>query len=224
MPRRPTLLPRPSLRRWVRRARRSPTAWWSAAAALALAASLRVGAIDDEAEARRAAWGESVTVVVAERDLAAGDVVTRGDVAFADWPRALVPAGALEELPIGRTAASPIVAGEAVVAARVAPEGLSEVAALVPPGWRAVAVPSASGGFGADAPPLDVGDRVDVLATFDTLDLDAGDSTTETVAEGALVVDVGDTSVTVAVPAADAERLAGAAARGTVTLALAGAA
>jgi Flp pilus assembly protein CpaB len=219
--RRPVVLPHVPVRRWVRRARRSPTAWWSAAAAVAVLAATRLSAIDDEAEARRAAWGEAVTVAVAARDLAAGDVIGPGDVVVDEWPRAMVPDRAVEEPPIGRTVAAPIVVGEAVVSDRVAPEGLSDVAALLPPGWRAVAVPSASGGFGADAPPLALGDRVDVLATFEVLDVDS--PPTETVAEGALVVDVGETNVTVAVPAADAERVANAATTGTVTLTLAGA-
>ncbi|MBA2282806.1 MAG: hypothetical protein H0W25_16485, partial [Acidimicrobiia bacterium] len=46
---------------------------------------------------------------------------------------------------------------------------------------------------------------------------------TGVVAHAATVVDVGDRAVTVAVPEADAPRLAFAAARGTVTLALVGA-
>ena len=221
---RPIVLPHLPVRRWMRRARRSPALWWFAAALVALLAATRVSAIDDEAEARRAAWGESVTVVVAVDDLAAGDVVGAADVVVAEWPRATVPAGALTSPPVGRTVAATIVAGEAVVAARVAPSGLSDVAALVPAGRRAVAVPSTSGGFGADAPPLAVGDRVDVLASFDGFDLeDGGAPSTDTVARDALVVDVGETNVTVAVPAADAERVADAATRGHVALALAGA-
>lgn len=77
------------------------------------------------------------------------------------------------------------------------------MAALVPAGGRAVAVPV------ADAlPPLRRGDRVDVLAP-------------SVVAADAVVLDVGETVVTVAVVAADAPRVADALARGPVTLALA---
>ena len=206
--RRPIVLPRVPLRRWVRRARRSPTAWWLAAAAVALFAATRVSAIDDEAEARRAAWGESVEVVVAAHDLAAGEVIAADDVAVASWPRAMVPGSALHEPPLGRTVAARIAAGEAVVADRVAPDGLSDVAALLPDGWRAIAVPSASGGFGADAPPLAVGDRVDVLATFDVLELD--EAPRRPWPRARVIVDVGEANVTVAVPATDAERVANA--------------
>ena len=208
-------------RRWARRARRSPVLWWLVAGGVALQAALRVGAIDDEAVAARAAWGEPVPVVVAVRDLAPGDVVGAVDVTVEHWPPAVVPAAALDEPPVGRTVSAAIVAGEVVVAARVAPDGLSGVAALLPSGWRAVAVPAGGGGFGSDLPPLAVGDRVDVLAgtaTFDDVALDL-----EVVAGAALVVDVTDTTVTVGVPAASAPAVAAATTRGTVTLALVGA-
>ena len=219
-------VPRIPVRRLARRARLSPATWWLAAAAVAAVATVRVGELDDAAEARRRAWGESTSVVVAARDLAAGAVVGAGDVTVEEWPAAMVPGGALAEAPIGSTVTAPVVAGEAVVAARVAPEGLSGVAALIPPGHRAVAVPGSAGGLGTDTPPLRVGDRVDVLATFDVVDPtdgSAGSEPTGTVADGALVVDVSDDAVTLAVPAVDAARVAFAVARGTITLALVGA-
>jgi Flp pilus assembly protein CpaB len=207
----------------VRRARRSPVLWWSAAAAVAALAAARVAALDDEAAARREAWGEGVEVLVAVRPLAVGDVLGAGDVAVEAWPRAVVPDGALDaSAPVaGRTAVSPIVEGEALVDARLAPAGLSPVAARIPPGHRAVAVPITAGGFATEAPPVEVGDRVDVLATFDVLESDA--PPTAPVARGALVVEVADTRVTIAVEADDAAPVAFALARGTVTLALVGA-
>lgn len=224
----PFPLPRIRFRRLLRRARRSPAVWWSAAALVALVAAARVGSIDDAAEARRASWGTPVPVVVAARDLPAGTVLGDGDVVTTSWPDAVVPAGALVSPPLGRTTSAAIMAGEAVVADRVAPDGLSDVAALLPPGWRAVAVPPSSAGFGSGAPPLQVGDRVDVLATFDALDLTDGSNDptpTEPVAEGALVVDVDPDGgpITVAVPTADAPDVAFAVARGIVTLTLVGA-
>jgi Flp pilus assembly protein CpaB len=200
--------------------------WWLAAASVAALAAVRVGGLDDAADARRRAWGESTTVAVAARDLPAGTVVVGDDITVEEWPAALVPDGALAEPPTGSTITASVVAGEAVVGARVAPGGLSGVAALIPAGHRAVAVPGSAGGLGTDTPPLRVGDRVDVLATFDVLDPTDGSASTEptgTVADGALVVDVSDEAVTVAVPAADAARVAFAAARGTITLALVGA-
>ena len=57
------------------------------------------------AEAARAAWGESQTVLVAQHRLEFGAVVGASDVASESWPAAVVPRGA-GEVPddvIGRT-------------------------------------------------------------------------------------------------------------------------
>ena len=112
-----------------------------------------------------------------------------------------------------------MLAGEPVVAARLAPHGLRGAAALVPPDERAVAVPLGPGG----APPLAVGDLVDVLAVLPSGYEPAGDVPAFPLAERATVVDVADHAVTVAVPRADAARVAWALAHGTVVLTLAGA-
>lgn len=194
---------------FVSRARSSVAVRWIAVALAAAVAAVQVSALGADAEARRRAWGDAVPVVVAVRDLAAGRVVGAGDVRVERWPDAVVPAAALGDPPVGATLLADVVAGEALVASRVAPGGLGRVAALVPPGWRAVAVP-VSAGFGAVAPPLTVGDRVDVLAP-------------DLVAERAVVVAVDDDAVTVAVPAGDAPGVAEAAATAVVTLALRGA-
>jgi pilus assembly protein CpaB len=204
----------------LRRAFASPLAWWASASIVALVAAAQVGRLDDEASARRAAWGAASVVVVAVHELAPGEVIAASDVLVDRWPDAVLPDGAVGEPPVGRTVTATILAGEAVVARRLAPEGLGGVAALVPDGMRAVAVPSA-GGLGVEAPPLAVGDRVDVLATVDVLDADV--APTGAVATDAVVVAVGETSTTVAVPATDVEAVAYAVARGTVTLALVGA-
>jgi Flp pilus assembly protein CpaB len=189
-------------------------AWWACALAVALIAAVRVGRLDDDASARRAAWGASSVVVVASRDLAPGDVVAAADVVVDQWPVAVVPVGAVAEPPVGRTVVAPIVAGEAVVARRLAPAGLSGTAALVPDGMRAVAVP-AGGSYGLEVPPLAVGDRVDVLVTVD--------GPADVVAHDAVVVAVGETATTIAVDASEVPDVAAAVALGTVTLALVGA-
>ena len=95
------------------------------------------------------------------------------------------------------------------IAAFGLPEKLG-VAALLPEGHRAVAVPV--DGAGLD---LRVGDAVDVLATFEA-------EPTVVVAEGLPVVAIRDEAVTVAVPAKGAADLAYAVARAAVTLALSG--
>jgi hypothetical protein len=68
---------------------------------------------------------------------------------------------------------------------------------------------------------LEVGDRVDVLATFDP-GVSGDGEPTFAVATGAVVVHVGDDAVTVAVRQAAAPRVAYALAAGTVTLVLSG--
>jgi hypothetical protein len=71
------------------------------------------------------------------------------------------------------------------------------------------------------SPDVRVGDRVDVLAVFDVID--AGAAPAGVVAEGVTVVAVDDRRVTVSVRDGDAPRVAFAAARGTVALAVVGA-
>jgi hypothetical protein len=74
------------------------------------------------------------------------------------------------------------------------------VAALLPPGTRAVAVPT-----GEASAPVRRGDVVDVLASFDPSTTGSGEPTVA-IAAGALVVDVGDGVVTVAVLPEEASR------------------
>jgi Flp pilus assembly protein CpaB len=105
---------------------------------------------------------------------------------------------------------APLARGEVVTAGRVAPAGVGGLAALLPDGARALAVP-----IGPGTPPLRRGDRVDVLATFE------GDEPTFAVASGAAVLAVTrDKAVTVAVTADEAPRVAFALAQGAITLAL----
>lgn len=193
----------------ARRARRSLALRWVAVAAAAGAVAVSARSVGAEAVAAREAWGAGVAVAVATGDLDAGEVVGAGDVRVEERPAAVVPEGALTEPPVGRTVTAAVLAGEVLVEARVAPGGVRGVAALVPRGWLAVAVPTSSSGFGTPSPPLDVGDRVDVLAP-------------DPVAENALVVAVGEDAVTIAVPARDAGAVAEAVAVAVVTLALRG--
>ena len=102
------------------------------------------------------------------------------------------------------------------MAGQLAPDGRRGLAALLPPGSRAVAVPNGRPGLA-----LVRGDQVDVLATFDPAGVSDGAPPTFPVALGALVVDVGDESASVAVSPDEAARVAFALASGVVTLALA---
>jgi hypothetical protein len=217
--------------------------------ATALTAVSLVGA----AGAARDRWGTTRTVIVASRDLAPGDVVDAGAVEARELPEGLLVDAALADRPEGAVVRQPIVAGEPVVASRLAPHGLTGTAALVAPGERAVTVPPGPAG----APPLVVGDLVDVLTVVPVGpggaaehvdddhdddpsggdepgdgDDDYGDGDDHSGGGGwapafvlvdrAAVVDVTDGAVTVAVPEADAPRVAWALASSTVVLALAG--
>jgi Flp pilus assembly protein CpaB len=127
-------------------------------------------------------------------------------------PLALLPRHALATLPRRAVAAVDLSPGEIVVAHRLA--GRSAVAGRLPAGRRAVAVPTVAG------LPVEIGDRVDVLATFDTGA--PGVEPTVVVARDALVVAHQDDAVTVAVEQDVAPRVAYALAVGTITLALSG--
>ncbi|MGK2948190.1 MAG: SAF domain-containing protein, partial [Acidimicrobiales bacterium] len=185
------------------------------ATALAMAAS--VLSITESAEERRAAWGTTTPVVVATTDIAVGAAVDVGTAEVVEWPAALVPPGALTEVPDGQRATSPIWAGEVVDHRRLATRDLSAVAARLPAGTRAVAVPVEPG----TAPPLEVGDRVDVLVALPA-EAAGGGPPGFALATDAPVVEVGDTSVVVALSPDLAPKVAVALGQGAVTLALVG--
>lgn len=159
------------------------------------------------AEVRR--LGPMATVPVAARALDPGVVLADDDIAWQRMPRGMLPVGDVARSPNGATTLVPLAEGEVLLVAKLAPDGVRGPAALVPPGFSAVAVPAPKEG----RPPLHRGDRVDVLAAAD----DGG----APVAVGALVVDVAEEVVTVAVSAEEAPAVAFAVARGIVVLALA---
>lgn len=199
--------------RIVRRVVRHPVVFWAAATLVAAATGAFVHTLVARADVALHQWGDTRPAVVALVALDRGDVVVASDVALREMPAALVPTGAVSALPIGDVVASPMYAGEVVVAGRLAAGSLRGVAALLPPGTRGIAVPV--GPATVDVLP---GDAVDVLATFDPSMPDP----TFAVAEGALVVAVDEQAVTIAVPVEDAPRVAFAVAQAQVTLLLNG--
>jgi pilus assembly protein CpaB len=202
----------------ARRALARPVVRRAAVAVLAIATALTVLAVVNAAGAARDRWGQSRPVVVATRDLAPGEVVDPSAVETRDLPEGVLTDGALAATPEGAVVRQPILAGEPVAERRLAPNGLTGAAALVPPGERAVAVPLGPAG----APPVVVGDLVDVVAVLPA-GLDAGtEPPAFPLVERAAVVDVTDQAVSVAVPEADAPRVAWALSNGSVVLALAG--
>jgi len=198
--------------------RRRPRHRRALVVAVAILGGLGVMTVVQRAEDAAAAWGERVPVLVATRDLTAGVALDGGNTRVDHQPEPLVPEGALAEVPEDGRLAEAIYAGEVVREERLAPGGLSEVAARVPTGTRAIAVPVDPG----QAPALEVGDRVDVLVALPPEAAGEGPPGFALATE-VLVVDVSDAAVTVAVPADTAPRVAVAFGAGAVTLALTGA-
>lgn len=201
------LPPRPPRRPW-RALRRRPAPFWLMALALSLVTGATVTRLLGDAAAAADRYGGLRPALVATTDLEPGAVLGPGDTELREVPAAFLPDGALSGPADGAVLTAAVVAGEALVEARLAPAGTSPVAALLPPGTRGVAVPTGPGAL-----RLRVGDVVDVLATFETA---------VTVAVDAPVVDVGPDAVTIAVATSDAPRVALALTAGAVTLVLSG--
>lgn len=204
--------------RWFRwRLRRTPPLFWLAAVAAAAVVGSTVAGIVADAEARARRFGELRSVPVVVHRVEVGDEIGAGDVRLRRLPAALVPPGRLApDRGVGRVALVPLLPGEVLLAAKVAPDGRTGVAALLPEGRRALAVPAGPG-----IPPLAVGDRVDVLATYPPeTAAAAGVEPTFAVATAALVLATSEDSVTVAVLPDEAPRLAFALTTGAITLAL----
>jgi len=197
------------------RLRYHPMARWLAFAVLLALAVTVVHRTTASAADEHQQWGATRSVAVARNRIAMGTTIDAGDVEQRRWPVALVPDGAVDGTPAGRTAIATVEAGEAVLASRLAPEGEHGMAALVPDGWRALAVPVAP-----TVLALGVGDHVDLIAGFDVGDASTDRSPSLVVARDAIVVAVDEQRVTVAVPDDDAERVAFAIVAGTVGPAL----
>jgi Flp pilus assembly protein CpaB len=190
---------------------------------LAIVTGLVVITLVSSVEAARQRWGRARPVAVATRDLSPGDPVDDSAVEVRRLPEAAVAPGALAEPPSGSVVRQPVAAGEPLLPQRLAPQGLTGVAALVPAGYRAVAIPIGP----LAAPPLTTGDLVDVLAVVPALVEErprpSADQPSFPLVEAAVVVDVGEQSIAVAVPEADAPRVAWVLTNGSIVLALAGA-
>ncbi len=81
-------------------------------------------------------------VALATKDLEVGTVLKEGDVKVAEWPGA-IPQGATTDLNkiLGRGVITAIFDKEPIIESRLAPKGAGGgMAAMIPPGWRAVAV------------------------------------------------------------------------------------
>ena len=203
------------------RYQRSILVYWIVAALLAAGTWMVVARLVGAASAEAARYGSVRDVAVVLRPVETGQVVTTADIGRRRIPAAFVPEADIVDDPVGMVALAPLASGEVFLAARLAPIGLRGVAALVPAGHRALAVPAGPG-----TPPVRVGDAVDVYVTLaeDEATRDDG-APTFAVALGTRVVavDRAAETVTISVPIEDVPRVAFAIAAATVTLALAGA-
>lgn len=204
--------------------RRSAVLWWTLTIAMGLITAMVVGSAVGRTTAAADRLGRTRDVWVVRRPVAAGDVFDKGDAVVRSRPRGLVPVGALDaaSTPIGEATRVAVVPGEVVLTDRLAGRGARGIAAVVPPGYRAVALP-----IDETMPLVQAGDRVDVLATFDVggaADDPAGSGAAPSfaVATNAEVLAVSTRTITLAVIARDAPRVAFALAKAAVTLALRG--
>ena len=119
---------------------------------------------------------EMITVVVANVDMTRGGMITPEMVQVREFPKGLVPMGALTKLEdaIDRTIGVPISKDEPLLEAKLSPKGSGRgMAALIPKGMRAftITTPTLASGVAGFILP---GNKVDVLLTI----TDGGDSET----------------------------------------------
>lgn len=111
---------------------------------------------------------ETVSVVVATRDIARGEVISEQLVSTREWPAGMQPPSSHDttEKILNRTALTPIMAGEPVLEGKVADlEAGRGLAALIPEGHRAYTIQTSHVGSNV-AGFVMPGNRVDVLLTL----------------------------------------------------------
>lgn len=144
----------------LRRTMARPVTRRAIAVAVAAVTGVTVTTQARAADAARSRWSDTRAVAVARHDLHPGERLDAEDAEVRELPAEAVAASAMGAPPVGVVVRYPIAAGEPLVAERLGAEGLTGVAALLPPGHRAVAIPIGPLG----APPVAVGDAVDVVA------------------------------------------------------------
>ena len=111
---------------------------------------------------------EAVSVIVAAVDINRGQTLAEADLTKRDWPKDLVPEGAISDLDdaLERTVAIPLVKGDVLVRSKLAVKGAGRgIAAISPAGMRAVTIqtPNVATGVAGFVVP---GNRVDILLTM----------------------------------------------------------
>lgn len=116
---------------------RRPWIYWTIVVAVAVAGAIATASVLGAVEDERSRWGETAVVLVATRDVAAGEPLS-GLTVERRYPVAMIPPGAITTLEPGAAARHGLGAGEIVgdldVAATTAPRS------LIPRGWLAVAI------------------------------------------------------------------------------------
>lgn len=136
--------------------------------ALVFGGSAAVGVSGLRKQAPAAPLPDTTPVVVAAEDVGRGNLVTAAAVKTYDWPKALVPPGALTRVDdaLDRVAFGSLAKGEPVLEGKLAPRGAGRgLAAMVPTGKRAVTIQATSPATGLAGLALP-GNRVDVLLTM----------------------------------------------------------
>jgi Flp pilus assembly protein CpaB len=191
---------RPIVSRLLPTSRRT---YWSVTLVAAALAGTITTTVVARAHSVLSSYGTRTSVPVAERALARGDIITDADIGWLEFPDGLLPDGRLHSDPIGRVVVEPVIGGEVLVESRLAASDVDGSGALIDVDRRAITIPTSA--------PLDafvIGDRVDLL------DLDRW------VARDAVVIDVADSSITVAVDEREAPAVARAVVDGAITPAL----
>ena len=195
--------------RWMPRMRmllaRRPWLYWLMAGAIAAGVAVAVASAMGEVRRQRDSWGHATTVLVATRDVAAGEALD-GAFASRDVPTAIVPPSALTAMPSGATATQRLSVGEMIVGVDVGAE--RGALALVPSGWLAIDIPRTDEPTDTARPLFEVGASAVVLADGSII------------ADDAVVVAVAVDGLAVAVPRDVAARVAQAANQRVAVLAL----
>lgn len=210
-PARPSPVPEPLRRvgRRIRSLRYSPALHWCAAAILAMLTLSTAADQRERLDRRLAALGPTVRVAVARAPVGAGAALDPTDIRWRSIPRGLVPGDAVRRLDASRRVAVDLAAGEVVRRGRLRPAAGSSVAAAIPDGSVAVAVP---------LPPglrPERGDRVELFAIDES-------GVSAPIALDAPVVDRHEGAAIVAVPHRRAGAVADAVLASTLTVAIAG--
>lgn len=162
---------------------------------VAATVALAVYSTVSDAESARSGWGDTVSLAIATGPLDAGDALTESSLRMVEVPRSLAPDSALAHLPVGRRARTHLDRGEILTAAKVADPTSGPIASRLADGAQAVTLPL------GDAPaPLTPGDLVDVYGIVpDRSGSVVTSARTEVVARSAVVIELGDSAVTLGV-------------------------